>query len=59
MALLETVNAARDRLVVTWLADGGLRIGELCGLHLVWSPVQMSQSTPGQKALTHFKINLP
>ncbi|MER7900461.1 integrase, partial [Streptomyces sp. NPDC096046] len=33
--LLATVNAARDRLVVTWLADGGLRIGELCGLHLV------------------------
>ncbi|MFG2563091.1 tyrosine-type recombinase/integrase [Streptomyces sp. NPDC048496] len=33
--LLERVNAARDRLVVTWLADGGLRIGELCGLHLV------------------------
>jgi integrase len=32
--LLATVNAARDRLVVTWLADGGLRIGELCGLHL-------------------------
>ncbi|MGW4103370.1 tyrosine-type recombinase/integrase [Streptomyces sp. NPDC004976] len=33
--LLESVNAARDRLVVDWLADGGLRIGELCGLHLV------------------------
>jgi integrase len=33
--LLETVNTARDRLVVSWLADGGLRIGELCGLHLV------------------------
>lgn len=33
--LLETVNSARDRLVVTWLADGGLRIGELCGLHLI------------------------
>lgn len=33
--LLAVVNAARDRLVVTWLADGGLRIGELCGLHLV------------------------
>lgn len=33
--LLATVSAARDRLVVTWLADGGLRIGELCGLHLV------------------------
>ncbi|MEV0489968.1 tyrosine-type recombinase/integrase [Streptomyces atratus] len=33
--LLERVNSARDRLVVTWLADGGLRVGELCGLHLV------------------------
>ncbi|MDN5748662.1 MAG: tyrosine-type recombinase/integrase [Pseudonocardia sp.] len=33
--LLETVASARDRLVVTWLADAGLRIGELCGLHLV------------------------
>jgi integrase len=33
--LLAAVNSARDRLVVTWLADGGMRIGELCGLHLV------------------------
>ena len=33
--LLAVVHCARDRLVVTWLADGGLRIGELCGLHLV------------------------
>ena len=33
--LLAAVNSARDRLVVTWLGDGGLRIGELCGLHLV------------------------
>ena len=32
--LLAVVSTARDRLVVTWLADGGLRIGELCGLHL-------------------------
>jgi len=32
--LLETVATARDRLVVTWLVDGGFRIGELCGLHL-------------------------
>jgi integrase len=28
------VNTARDRMVLTWLADGGFRIGELCGLHL-------------------------
>lgn len=33
--LLEAVSTARDRLVVTWLADAGLRIGELTGLHLV------------------------
>jgi integrase len=33
-ALLREVRTARDRLVVTWLADGGFRIGELCGLHL-------------------------
>ena len=33
--LLAEVNSARDALTVTWLADGGLRIGELCGLHLV------------------------
>lgn len=32
--LLAAVNTARDRLVVTWLHDGGFRIGELCGLHL-------------------------
>jgi hypothetical protein len=33
--LLDTVNSARDRLVVSWFADGGLRVGELCGLQLV------------------------
>ncbi|MET7465690.1 hypothetical protein [Nonomuraea sp. NPDC005501] len=33
--LLEEVDTARDRMVVTWLYDGGFRIGELCGLHLV------------------------
>jgi integrase len=33
--LLATVNSVRDALTVTWMADGGLRIGELCGLHLV------------------------
>jgi integrase len=33
--LASEVRSARDRLVLTWLSDGGLRIGELCGLHLV------------------------
>jgi len=32
--LLAAVNSARDAVTVTWLAHGGLRIGELCGLHL-------------------------
>jgi len=32
--LLDVVTTARDRLVVSWLVDGGFRIGELCGLHL-------------------------
>lgn len=33
-ALMEAATTARDRMVVTWLFDGGFRIGELCGLHL-------------------------
>lgn len=33
-ALVESLASARDRLTVTWLAHGGFRIGELCGLHL-------------------------
>lgn len=33
--LLQDFDAARDRMVVTWLRDGGFRIGELTGLHLV------------------------
>ncbi len=32
--LLAVASTARDRLVITWLSDGGFRIGELCGLHL-------------------------
>lgn len=32
--LVKVRRAARDRMIVTWLADGGFRIGELCGLHL-------------------------
>ncbi|MFD0687603.1 hypothetical protein [Actinomadura fibrosa] len=33
--LLEEVHTAGDRMVVTWLADSGFRIGKLCGFHLV------------------------
>jgi len=31
-AMLATVRTARDRMIVTWLADSGMWIGELCGL---------------------------
>jgi len=33
-ALAQVVFTARDRMVITWLCDGGFRVGELCGLHL-------------------------
>ncbi len=33
--LVEDLKSARNRMIVTWLADGGFRVGELCGLHLV------------------------
>jgi integrase len=32
--LMAALPEPRDRLAVTWLADGGFRVGELCGLHL-------------------------
>lgn len=31
-AMLGAVRTARDRMIVTWLSDSGMRIGELCGL---------------------------
>lgn len=31
-AMLAAVRTARDRMIVVWLADSGMRIGELCGL---------------------------
>ena len=31
-AMLVAVRTARDRMIVTWLSDSGMRIGELCGL---------------------------
>lgn len=31
-AMHAAVRTARDRMIVTWLSDSGMRIGELCGL---------------------------
>ncbi|MGW1365040.1 tyrosine-type recombinase/integrase [Streptomyces chartreusis] len=33
--LQRVMNTARDDMVVTWLSDTSMRIGALCGLHLV------------------------
>lgn len=33
-AMLESAASSRDRLIVTWLAHGGFRVGELCSLRL-------------------------
>jgi integrase len=33
--LIGELRSARDQMIVTWLGDGGFRVGELCGLHLV------------------------
>jgi integrase len=53
--LLAGVNSARDRLVVTWLADGGLRIGELCGLHLADLHLR-EQAACGQCRTPHLHV---
>jgi integrase len=55
VALLDVVHTARDRMIITWLADAGLRIGELCGLwfcdlHLV------SDHRCGQRAGPHVHL---
>ena len=31
-AMLDAVRTARNRMIVIWLSDSGMRIGELCGL---------------------------
>ena len=31
-AMLDALRTACDRMIVTWLSDSGMRIGELCGL---------------------------
>ena len=33
--LLDDLRSPRNKMIVTWLGDGGFRIGELCGLHLI------------------------
>lgn len=59
--LLASALTARDRLVVTWLADGGFRIGELCGLHLIdlhlREGAQCGQCRPRHVHICHREAN--
>lgn len=54
-ALLECAHTARDRLIVTWLADSGCRVGELCGLRL--SDLHLTRDHEcGEEPLSHFHV---
>lgn len=49
------LRSARDVMIVTWLHDGGLRVGGLCGLR--FSDLHLVRSHPcGQRADPHIHI---
>ena len=54
-ALLDSVNTARDRMIVTWLNDSGIRVGELCGLHHVDLHMRPNHEC-GEEKLAHFHV---
>ena len=54
-ALIDSVNTARDRMIVTWLNDSGIRVGELCGLHHVDLHLRPLHEC-GEEKLAHFHV---
>lgn len=54
-ALIDTVNTARDRMIVTWLNDSGIRVGELCGLHHVDLHLRPNHEC-GEEKLAYFHV---
>ena len=54
-ALIDTVNTARDRMIVTWLNDSGIRVGELCGLHHADLHLRANHEC-GEERLAHFHV---
>lgn len=54
-ALMDCVNTARDRMIVTWLNDSGIRVGELCGLHHSDLHLRANHEC-GEERLAHFHI---
>lgn len=54
-AMLDAVRTARDRMIVTWLSDAGVRIGELCGLS--FCDLHLRKDHPcGERKGPHFHI---
>jgi integrase len=54
-ALMDCVNTARDRMIVTWLNDSGIRVGELCGLHHADLHLRADHEC-GEERLAHFHV---
>ncbi|TXI54413.1 MAG: recombinase XerC [Mycolicibacterium mageritense] len=54
-ALCESVTTARDRMIVTWLNDSGVRVGELCGLHHADLHLRANHEC-GEERLAHFHV---
>lgn len=54
-ALIDSVNTARDRMIVTWLNDSGIRVGELCGLHHSDLHLRANHEC-GEDRLAHFHV---
>lgn len=54
-ALIAAANTARDRMIVTWLSDSGIRVGELCGLHHADLHLRANHEC-GEERLAHFHV---
>ncbi|KKC00358.1 recombinase XerC [Mycolicibacter arupensis] len=54
-ALMDCVNTARDRMIVTWLNDSGVRVGELCGLQHADLHLRANHEC-GEERLAHFHV---
>ena len=53
--MIDVVRTARDRMIVTWLSDSGLRIGELCGLSFCDLHLRCDHAC-GERKGPHFHI---
>ena len=54
-SMIDAVRTARDRMIVVWLSDSGLRIGELCGLSFCDLHLRNDHAC-GERKGAHFHI---